>query len=56
MHIKDDIITQVSSIDENLHNELANIRINLNSLNEKNQTANMRIINHADELDMIRKL
>ena len=51
MKIKEEIIGQVSSIDEDLHNQLANIRINLNSMNEKVQTATMRISNHSDELE-----
>lgn len=34
LRIKEEIISQVSGIDEDLHNQLANIRINLNSMNE----------------------
>ena len=52
MKIKDHIINQVSSIDEAIHNELSNIRINLNSISEKHQTTNMRVLNHAEELNL----
>lgn len=56
MRIKDDIINQVSSIDESIRNDLTNIRINLNSLNEKHQTNNMRILNHAEQIDINHRL
>ena len=52
MKIKDQIINQVSSIDESLHNELSNVRININSISEKQQTTTMRVINHAEELNL----
>jgi chromosome segregation ATPase len=55
MRIKEEIISQVSNIDEDLHNQLANIRINLNSMNEKLKTDGMRIANHSDELESQRK-
>ena len=56
MRMKEEVINQVTSIDEDLHSQLTNIRINLNSINEKHQTSSMRVANHAEELDNHRKL
>ena len=51
MKIKEEIIIQITNIDEDLHNQLANVRISSNSMNEKLQTNSMRIANHSEELD-----
>lgn len=56
MRMKEEVINQVTAIDEDLHNQLANVRINLNSVNEKHQTSSMRVANHSDELDNHRKM